>query len=234
MLLVVAFAAALACASVGGGFYEVLVVDPFWPKRPDLVQPSRGGISRKRFWIAVHVAFEVVLIAALVWSWRSPPSAPACWWRWRAMPSCACGRPSTSSPRRWLSRRPSRATITEAAARAWTAAAAAPAARFRDVRSHAVGLGIGRPAGLDQAQALQIVGGFSVGRWVDGTLRGPYFPPSFGIPPARPGLLLRSTMKIRHSLKSVKARHKDSRIVRRKGRVYVINKTNPRFKARQG
>ena len=41
-------------------------------------------------------------------------------------------------------------------------------------------------------------------------------------------------MKIRHSLKSVKARHKHSRIVRRKGRVCVINKTNPRFKARQG
>jgi large subunit ribosomal protein L36 len=41
-------------------------------------------------------------------------------------------------------------------------------------------------------------------------------------------------MKIRHSLKSVKARHKGCRIVRRKGRVYVINKTNPRFKARQG
>ena len=41
-------------------------------------------------------------------------------------------------------------------------------------------------------------------------------------------------MKIRHSLKAVKLRHKDSRIVRRKGRVYVINKTNPRFKARQG
>ncbi|HEX8375859.1 MAG TPA: 50S ribosomal protein L36, partial [Geminicoccaceae bacterium] len=28
--------------------------------------------------------------------------------------------------------------------------------------------------------------------------------------------------------------HKDCRLVRRKGRVYVINKTNPRFKARQG
>jgi large subunit ribosomal protein L36 len=53
-------------------------------------------------------------------------------------------------------------------------------------------------------------------------------------PRRRPGLLLRRTMKIRHSLKSVKLRHKDSRIVRRKGRVYVINKTNPRFKARQG
>ena len=41
-------------------------------------------------------------------------------------------------------------------------------------------------------------------------------------------------MKIVNSLKSVKKRHKDCRIVRRKGRVYVINKTNPRFKARQG
>jgi hypothetical protein len=39
MLLVVAFAAALALMSLGGGFYEALVVDPFWPKRPDLVQP---------------------------------------------------------------------------------------------------------------------------------------------------------------------------------------------------
>ena len=41
-------------------------------------------------------------------------------------------------------------------------------------------------------------------------------------------------MKIRHSLKSVKQRHKNCVIVRRKGRVYVINKTNPRFKVRQG
>ena len=62
----------------------------------------------------------------------------------------------------------------------------------------------------------------------------PIFRPLSEFPPARPGLLLRSAMKIRHSLKSVKLRHKDSRIVRRKGRVYVINKTNPRFKARQG
>ena len=72
MLIVVAVAAALACASAGGGLYEFSVVDPFWPKRPDLVQPSRGGISRKRFWIAIHVAFEVVLIAALVLSWSQP------------------------------------------------------------------------------------------------------------------------------------------------------------------
>ncbi len=41
-------------------------------------------------------------------------------------------------------------------------------------------------------------------------------------------------MKIRNSLKSLRNRHRDNRLVRRKGRVYVINKKNPRFKARQG
>ena len=41
-------------------------------------------------------------------------------------------------------------------------------------------------------------------------------------------------MKIANSLKSLKKRDKNCRIVRRKGRVYVINKVNPRFKARQG
>jgi len=40
-------------------------------------------------------------------------------------------------------------------------------------------------------------------------------------------------MKIMSSLKSLKKRHRDCRIVRRKGRVYVICKSNPRFKARQ-
>jgi large subunit ribosomal protein L36 len=41
-------------------------------------------------------------------------------------------------------------------------------------------------------------------------------------------------MKIANSLKTLKKRDKNCRIVRRKGRVYVINKSNPRFKARQG
>jgi large subunit ribosomal protein L36 len=41
-------------------------------------------------------------------------------------------------------------------------------------------------------------------------------------------------MKVRNSLKSLRARHRLNRIVRRKGRVYVINKTQRRFKARQG
>jgi large subunit ribosomal protein L36 len=42
------------------------------------------------------------------------------------------------------------------------------------------------------------------------------------------------TMKVRSSLKSLKTRHRDCKLVRRKGRVYIINKTNPRFKAKQG
>lgn len=41
-------------------------------------------------------------------------------------------------------------------------------------------------------------------------------------------------MKIRNSLKVLKRRHRENRVVRRKGRVYVINKTQRRFKARQG
>ncbi|MCT8971663.1 type B 50S ribosomal protein L36 [Microbaculum marinisediminis] len=41
-------------------------------------------------------------------------------------------------------------------------------------------------------------------------------------------------MKIRNSIKSLVKRHRDNRVVRRKGRIYVINKTNRRFKARQG
>ena len=43
-----------------------------------------------------------------------------------------------------------------------------------------------------------------------------------------------SEMKIRNSLKSLQKRHRDNRVVRRRGRLYVINKTNRRFKARQG
>ena len=42
------------------------------------------------------------------------------------------------------------------------------------------------------------------------------------------------SMKVRNSLKSLIKRHRDNKLVRRKGRVYIINKTNPRFKARQG
>jgi hypothetical protein len=50
-LTAVAFALALALISLGGGLYEVSVVDPAWPRRLDLIQPSHGGVSRRWFWI---------------------------------------------------------------------------------------------------------------------------------------------------------------------------------------
>jgi large subunit ribosomal protein L36 len=53
-------------------------------------------------------------------------------------------------------------------------------------------------------------------------------------PVARARALRGIAMKVRNSLKSLRGRHRDNRIVRRKGRVYVINKTQRRFKARQG
>lgn len=40
-------------------------------------------------------------------------------------------------------------------------------------------------------------------------------------------------MKVRASLKSLKDKP-GSQVVRRRGRVYVINRKNPRWKARQG
>ena len=41
-------------------------------------------------------------------------------------------------------------------------------------------------------------------------------------------------MKKANSLKTLKNRHRACRVIRRRGRVYVINKVNKRFKARQG
>ncbi|GMM61188.1 hypothetical protein NUTIK01_19650 [Novosphingobium sp. IK01] len=61
--------------------------------------------------------------------------------------------------------------------------------------------------------------------------------PTNGAPSvSRPGRIRAKgkAMKIRNSLKSLKDRHRDNRVIRRRGRTYVINKTQRRFKARQG
>jgi large subunit ribosomal protein L36 len=43
-----------------------------------------------------------------------------------------------------------------------------------------------------------------------------------------------STMKVRNSLKALMTRHRANKLVRRHGRVYIINKVDKRYKARQG
>ena len=70
-IVLVAVSAAFALMSLGGGAYEYLVVDPAWPRRPDIIQPSRGGVSRRRFWIPAHTAFELSLLASLATMWNS-------------------------------------------------------------------------------------------------------------------------------------------------------------------
>ncbi len=119
-LVPVAFASALALISLGGGLYETRVVDPVWPSRPDIVQPARGGILRKRFWIPAHIAFECLLIAALVLTW-SEPSVRI--WLLVALCSHATMRIWSAFdfiPKALAFERADPVSIDERAARAWT------------------------------------------------------------------------------------------------------------------
>lgn len=55
---------------LGGGLYELLVVDPFWPKNVKLIQTNQGGISRMRFWALAHISFEISLLSSLAYVWK--------------------------------------------------------------------------------------------------------------------------------------------------------------------
>jgi hypothetical protein len=68
-LVLLAATTLMACVSLGGGLYEFLAVDPYWPRRPGIIQPTRGGISRRRFWIPAHIGFEVLLVVSLIVAW---------------------------------------------------------------------------------------------------------------------------------------------------------------------
>jgi len=104
--------------SLGGGLYEFLVVDPFWPRRPDLIQPARGGLSRRRFWIPAHTLFELTRLASLIAGWgqasvRSPlltalASHAALWSAFDFIPKALAFERADPS------------TITEVAAQRWS------------------------------------------------------------------------------------------------------------------
>lgn len=120
VVLAIGLASALACASLGGGLYEFIVVDPSWPRRPDLVQPDHGGISRKRFWIPAHFAFELALIIALVMAWSL---ADVRFWLLTAFASHATMRIWSAFyfiPKALAFERADPATVSEATARRWT------------------------------------------------------------------------------------------------------------------
>jgi hypothetical protein len=118
--ILTAVASSLALIGVGGGLYEFLVVDPVWPRRPEIIQPDRGGLSRKRFWIPAHVAFELVLIASLVMAWSLPGAR---FWLLVALSSHAVMRLWSAFdfiPRALAFERADPVTINEGAARKWT------------------------------------------------------------------------------------------------------------------
>ena len=69
-LVLIAITTLAACAPLGGGLYEYLVIDPYWPKRPGIIQSRNGGVSRRRFWLPAPVVFEVLLIVSLIAAWN--------------------------------------------------------------------------------------------------------------------------------------------------------------------
>ncbi|BAT58799.1 hypothetical protein GJW-30_1_01326 [Variibacter gotjawalensis] len=118
-LVITALATALAMISLGGGFYEVTVVDPAWPRKPALVQPEHGGISRKRFWIPAHVAFELSLFVSLYLLWSAPGAR---FWLLVAFASHAVMRLWSAFdfiPKALAFERADPANVTESAARRW-------------------------------------------------------------------------------------------------------------------
>jgi large subunit ribosomal protein L36 len=58
--------------------------------------------------------------------------------------------------------------------------------------------------------------------------------PTIPLTGLRAGYALATFMKVVSSIKSAKKRHPACQVVRRKGKIYVINKVEPRYKARQG
>ena len=72
-------AALLAAMALGGSFYEALVVYPAWSASPPaslaLLQ-GPNALDSTRFWLLVHVAFEIALVGALALNWRAPRRLP--------------------------------------------------------------------------------------------------------------------------------------------------------------
>ena len=63
-------AAIFAGASLGGGLYETLLIDAAWPRKLEIIQPARGGIDRKHFWMPMHFALEAALGVSLWAVWH--------------------------------------------------------------------------------------------------------------------------------------------------------------------
>ena len=70
-------AVVLGAIMLGGGIYETLLIDQVWPGNPAVIQPRRGGIDRKLFWMPAHTLFELALFLTLWMVWNV---TDARWW----------------------------------------------------------------------------------------------------------------------------------------------------------
>jgi len=61
----------LGTIGLGGGIYETLLVDRIWPNNLAIIQPQRGGLDRKRFWIPIHTLYEIALLVSAWESWNT-------------------------------------------------------------------------------------------------------------------------------------------------------------------
>lgn len=61
----------LGAIGLGGGIYETLIVDRVWPDNLAIIQPQRGGLDRKRFWMPIHTLYEVALLVSVWTSWSN-------------------------------------------------------------------------------------------------------------------------------------------------------------------
>jgi hypothetical protein len=77
MVLAPLSAAILGAITLGGGVYETLLVDPVWPDNPAVIQPGRGGLDRKLFWMPAHTLYELALFLTLWMVWSE---SEARWW----------------------------------------------------------------------------------------------------------------------------------------------------------
>jgi hypothetical protein len=56
---------------LGGGIYETLLVDRVWPNNVAIIQPRRGGLDRKFFWIPIHALYEIALLVSAWTLWNT-------------------------------------------------------------------------------------------------------------------------------------------------------------------
>jgi len=56
---------------LGGGIYETLLVDRVWPNNLAIIQPQRGGLDRKLFWIPIHTLYEIALVVSAWTLWNT-------------------------------------------------------------------------------------------------------------------------------------------------------------------